>query len=274
MALRVYKPGPPLDRLIDCLWHSDGDRSEHQRERLLPNGSFALLFNLGEGRLRRFVRDADALGHNLPDAAVCGVHPRYVVRDTSRPKTVLGVHFRPGGAAPLLGMPAGLLTDGHAGLEDLWDGRRSRELHERLIEAPTPEARFALMETALRARLDRLRPHHPAVSCALRHLTATPALTRIADVREETGYSAKRFIALFRDSVGLTPKLFCRVWRFQGVIERLAQGETVEWAHVAADGGFADQPHLNREFRAFAGITPTQYRPVADDRPNHVAIED
>ena len=77
---------------------------------------------------------------------------------------------------------------------------------------------------------------------------------------------------MFRDSVGLTPKLFSRIQRFQAVIGQLARGQRVEWAGVAADGGFYDQSHLNREFRAFAGVTPGEYRPVAPDRPSHVAV--
>lgn len=273
MALRVQRPGPPLDRFVECFWHNEGERLSHRRERLLPNGSFALLFSLSEAPIRRFAHDGDIVGLALPDAAVCGAQSSYAVRDTTQPRTVLGVHFRPGGAAPLLGLPAGLITDHHVGLDALW-GARSRELRERLVEAVTPEARFGLIERALRARLDAAPRHHPAVSHALRRMSAAPSLARIAEVRAETGYGAKRFIALFRDSVGLTPKLYCRVRRFQDAIERLARGEAVEWAEVAADAGFADQPHLNREFRAFAGLTPTQYRPVAPDRPNHVAIQE
>jgi len=273
MTLRMHRPGPPLDRFIECFWHNEGDQAPHRRERLLPNGSFALLFNLGGDRLRRFADDADREGQALSGAAICGVQTSYAVRDTSRPRTVLGVHFRPGGAAPLLGLPASLLTDRHAALDDFW-GARGRELHERLMEASTAEARFRLIERALLARLEQRRAHHPAVSYALRQLSASPALLRIAAVREKTGYGAKRFIALFRDSVGVAPKMFCRVRRFQGVIELLSRGAPVEWSHVALDGGFSDQPHLNREFRAFAGITPLQYRPVAQDRPNHVAIKE
>lgn len=273
MTLRMHRPGPPLDRFVECFWHNDGDPARHRRERLLPNGSFALLFNLSGAPLRRFDHDSDGIGQALSGAAICGVQTGYAVRDTSQPRTVLGVHFRPGGAAPLLGLPASLLTDRFAALDDLW-GARARELHERLMDATTPEARFGLIEGALLERLERLRAHHPAVSYALRQLSASPALARIATVREETGYGAKRFITLFRESVGVAPKMFCRVRRFQSVIEQLAHGTRVEWAQIAADSGYADQPHLNREFRAFAGMTPTQYRPVAEDRPNHVAIED
>ncbi len=271
MTMRTHRPGPPLDRFVDCFWHNDGDRTGHKRERLLPNGSFALIVNLSEDRIRRFAHDADPIGIDVPGTLVSGAHAGYYVRDTSTPRTVLGVHFRPGGAAPLLGLPAGLLAGCHVGLEDIW-GRPARVLRDRLIEAASPEARFGLIERALLARLDRPGRHHPAVSYALRKLSAAPALARIAEVRAETGYGAKRFIQLFQDAVGLTPKLYCRVQRFQAVIDRLARGEAVEWAAVAADGGYCDQSHLNREFRAFAGMTPTEYRPVARDRPNHVAI--
>lgn len=271
MTMRTHRPRPPLDRFVDCFWHNDGDRLEHRRERMLPNGSFALIVNLSEDRIRRFAHDADPVGIDYPGALVSGAHAGYYVRDTSAPKTVIGVHFRPGGAAPLLGLPAGPLAGCHVGLEDIW-GRSARALRDRLIEAATPDERFAILSNALLARLERPFGHHPAVGYALRRLTAAPALTRIAEVRADTGYGAKRFIQLFHDAVGLTPKLYCRVQRFQGVIDRLARGERVEWAAVAADSGYCDQSHLNREFRAFAGMTPTEYRPVATDRPNHVAI--
>jgi AraC-like DNA-binding protein len=272
MTLRVHCPGPPLDRFIACFWHNAGEMAGHRRERLLPTGSFALVFRLAGEPLRRFADERDGTGTRLPDAAVLGVHASYALRDTSVPRTTIGVHFRPGGAAALLGFPARLVTGLTVGLEDLWEGAGAGVVHARLVEAATPEARFAVLAEALSARLAHGRRQNPAVSYALRRLSATPALARISPVRVETGYGPKRFIELFTDAVGLTPKLLCRVQRFQAAIELLARGAPVEWAAVAADDGFADQSHLNREFRAFAGITPGAYRPVAPDRPNHVAL--
>jgi AraC-like DNA-binding protein len=114
---------------------------------------------------------------------------------------------------------------------------------------------------------------HPAVAYALRRLTAAPALARIDAVRRESGYSPKHFISIFRSAVGLTPKVYCRVKRFERVIRGLTYGAPVDWASVALDGGFYDQSHLNREFRQFAGVTPAAYRPVGIDRPGHALID-
>jgi AraC-like DNA-binding protein len=112
------------------------------------------------------------------------------------------------------------------------------------------------------------------VAFALHRFAAAPTAARVREVAQATGYSAKRFIRIFTDAVGLSPKRFCRILRLQAVINRLASGARVEWAEFAAAGGYYDQSHLIREFRAMTGLTPAQYRPVEADTPNHVAIHD
>jgi AraC-like DNA-binding protein len=272
MIARFHQPGPPLQPFVDCLWHFQGYSVTHTRERALPTGTIEVVFNLGEERARIFHDDADLDGQEFRESVVCGPQSSYFVLDTSRPGTVLGIHFRPGGATPFLGFPSHELTDRHVALEDIW-GPNARQLRAQLVEAASPTAMFALLERALVARLTRPPLIHPAVALALHQLNTMPAVARIRDVQGETGYSPKYFIDLFRNSVGLTPKLYCRIQRFQTVINQLANNRRVEWALVALDSGYSDQPHLNREFRAFSGVTPGEYRPVADDRPSHVAID-
>lgn len=273
MNMRLHRPRPPLDRFIECFWHLDGDTPGHTRERLLPTGSVSIVFKLRDDRIRVFADDTDPCGENLGQSVVIGPYARYFVLDTSRPRASVGIYFRPGGASALLGESAHAFANRHVALGNVW-GRAAAELSERLSAPTTPEAAFSLVEQTLIARLREPPRQHPAVAFALRQMAAKPALARISDLRAETGYAPKRFIELFRDAVGLTPKSFCRVQRFQQVIDRLARGGRVEWAAVAADGGYCDQSHLNREFRAFAGITPGQYRPAAANSPNHVPIHD
>ncbi len=237
----------------------DAAASTHAHERALPTGTVELVFNLHANQ-------------QFGEAVICGPHASYFVLDTSVPSSVIGVHFKPGGAAAFLGAPAGEFADRHVDLSDVW-GARARELRERLVEAGSEGPRFAMLEEALLARIRRPLLPHPAVAHAVLQLMTEPTLMKIEELRKDAGYSPKHFIELFRDSVGLAPKLFSRIRRFQGVLERLAGGERVEWAGVAADGGFYDQSHLNREFRAFAGTTPGEYRPLAD-RPNHVPVDE
>jgi AraC-like DNA-binding protein len=99
----------------------------------------------------------------------------------------------------------------------------------------------------------------------------TPA-PPVSDVADEVGLSARRFIELFKDEVGLAPKLFCRVRRFQRAV-RLVHGRTdVDWADVALDCGYFDQAHLIHEFREFSGLSPTAYLRVRSSHLNHVPL--
>ena len=232
----------------------DAGPSPHARERALPTGTVELVFDFRAG-----------------EPVICGPHSSYFELDTSVAVSVMGVHFRPGGAAAFLGAPAGEFANRHLSLGDVW-GSRSNGLRDRLVDASSESARFAMLEEALLSRIRRPLLPHPVVAHAVMQLTSEPSIIRIANLRADAGYSPKRFIDLFRDSVGLTPKLFSRILRFQAVLGQLSSGQRVEWAAVAADGGFYDQSHLNREFQAFAGVTPGEYRPVAPDRPSHVAV--
>ena len=84
--------------------------------------------------------------------------------------------------------------------------------------------------------------------------------------------SQRRFIQLFSNEVGLTPKLFCRVNRFQRVVRSLASIEEVDWAEVALDCGYYDQAHFIHDFQDFAGITPSAYLEHCTEHLNHVPL--
>jgi AraC-like DNA-binding protein len=269
MNYERYTPGPPLSAFVDCLWRFEGERST--RELALPTGTTEIVFNLLDDRVVIFSDVDDLKGSCFRGAVVCGVQSRYFVLSPSKRKSVFGVHFRPGGAAPFLGPPLSRVADQHLGLEDVW-GSWANTLRERLLEARSARERFTLLERALLAKLAAGRTPHPAVVYALREFTASPSIARIQSLVDATGYSAKRFIRLFTDGVGLAPKRYCRVRRLQSVIGRLAKGEHVEWARVAAASGYCDQSHLIRDFRAMTGITPSQYAPINAQSPNHVAV--
>jgi AraC-like DNA-binding protein len=157
-------------------------------------------------------------------------------------------------------------------LEAVW-GARGRGLRERILDAKTPDAKIATLERALleasRGRLER----DPCVAFALSTFDAVPHVHAIGRVSEKTGWSPRRFIQLFKESVGLTPKLYCRVRRFQAVLDHVASSRPFRWSDVAAACGYSDQAHLVRDFRAFAGMVPSAYTAgTTSDRRNHVPL--
>jgi transcriptional regulator GlxA family with amidase domain len=180
------------------------------------------------------------------------------VTDYAQHASIVGVHFRPGGAFPFLGVPAGELADTHVDLEALW-GRPAAELRERLCAAATPAERFSLLEQTLAARLDRTTARHGAVPVALDAFEQTGTSVRVRDVARRVGLSQRRFIQVFATEVGLTPKLYGRVRRFQRALALVRGGPAPDWARVAAECGYFDQSHLIRDFRAFSGLAPEEY---------------
>jgi len=233
---------------------------------MLPSGGVQLLFALHETPIACFSPATSAVKTEWSGAVVHGPQWRYYVSGPKPPGAVIGVAFRPGQAGAVLGVALPDLADQHAPLGALW-GARGCELHEQLMAAHDPMQAFRILEQNLSARIERSLLVHPAVAHALSSCELTPA--SIGDLQREAGYSAKHFIALFRAGVGMTPKHYYRIQRFNRVLRYLASGIDCGLAGIAASAGYSDQAHLTREFRELAGVTPTQYRPSARDRPLH-----
>jgi AraC-like DNA-binding protein len=269
MTAHIHRPGGQLTDFVDCLWLWEGSRPE-PRARAIPSGTLDIVINLRHDRLG--IHDGNDRGREPrhPGIVVCGAQARYFVIDTPPDALVMGVHFRPGGAHPFVGLPAGELEGAHVALDALW-GRRAGALRERLIEAACHEDRFRLVEAALLAVAARPLRRHPAVEVALRAFE-DPDLATVAEVNARTGLSAKQLLALFREEVGLGPKAFWRVRRFQAAIGHLEGARRWRGAELAARLGYFDQSHFIREFRALSGLTPHEYPAHGEERRHHVPL--
>lgn len=257
MSYRFYKPAPPLDRFVDRLW-SCADVTVHPRERILPSGTTELVINLRENEIRGYHPSDRGRCRRLSGAVVGGPYDSFVEMAPSPRASVIGVHFRPGGAFPFLGVPAGELANTHVDLDALW-GRAAVELREQLCACATPEQRFARLERALAARLDGPPDRHAAVPIALDAFGLARPGVRVRDVVRQVGLSQRRFIQVFTAEVGLTPKLYARVQRFRRARASVGKAPAPDWARIAAACGYFDQSHLIHDFRAFAGLTPEEY---------------
>ncbi len=257
MLLRSYVPGPPLGDFVEQFWLCS-DMPAHARGRILPHGTIELKVNLCEDEIRIHDPTRPDRCRRHSGTVVSGAYGGFFVTDHAQHASIVGVHFRPGGAFPFLGVPAGELADTHVDLEALW-GRPAAELRERLCAAATPAERFSLLEQTLAARLDRATGRHGAVPVALDAFEQTGTSVRVRDVARRVGLSQRRLIQVFAAEVGLTPKLYGRVRRFQRALALVRGAPAPDWARVAAECWYFDQSHLIRDFRAFSGLTPEEF---------------
>jgi AraC-like DNA-binding protein len=267
------RPCPALAPFVQRLWCS---RSEPQlaaaRERVLPTGTMHLVLRLEGGPLRCFEDELTEHAIELGSSLVGGARAQHYVRDVSQLACSVGAQLHAGAAPCLLGVPATELAGRHVSLEDLWGGS-VRTLHERLLSLKEPSARLALFEHALCERLPRVRGMHPAVAESLARMRMrAPSACAVRDLVQDSGYSHRRFISLFEQAVGLTPKVFMRVRRFQQLLARCEAHPELAWAELALSAGYTDQAHFNREFRSFTGLTPGRYRALPTRARNHVPI--
>jgi AraC-like DNA-binding protein len=277
MVYHTYKPPPPLSDFVEVIWLSEGFAQAHTKERKLPDGSMGLVINLHEDSFRIYDRWDPNRCETFRGCLLSGVQSEFIVIDTANQASIMGVHFKPGGGFPFFGMPASELYDVHVPLDALW-GTKAGELRERLLEAETPKAKFAIVELYLLAQIARPFARHPAVAFALKEIQSAPQHRAIADLTEQIGLSPRRFIQVFSEEVGLTPKLFCRVRRFQQVLHSLHEGpldgRQIDWAGIASSCGYFDQAHFIRDFRAFSGLNPSVWFMLRGEHINHVPLKD
>jgi AraC-like DNA-binding protein len=253
-----YKPKPPLSKFVDNFWLYEGRAAEPKIERILPTGTLELAINLRQNELSFFDSKHPENGSRHSGAVVSGAHGSSFAPGAEKEAFIIGVHFKPGGAFPFLGLPAGELADTHVDLDALW-GPLAGRLRERLCEARTSAERFCLLEEALLGRLRHGAEQHYAVSSALELFGKNQAGTTVREAAKYLGLSQRRFIQVFKAEVGITPKLFSRIQRFQQTRLFIERTPSPNWASLALDLGYFDQSHFIREFLEFAGLRPTDY---------------
>ena len=245
-----YKPKAPLSKFVENFWLYEGPGPEHKVDRILPTGTLELAINLRQNELAFYDLKCPETRSRFSGAVISGAFGRGLVPDTPDEVFIIGAHFKPGGAFPFLATPAGDLADTHVDLETLW-GASASWLRERLCEARNSTERFHLLEEALLSRLYDGVQHHYAVSSALEMFGKDQTRPTVHKAAKYLGLSQRRFIQVFKAEVGLTPKLFSRIQRFQQTRTLIGQNLSPNWAALAFDLGYFDQSHLIREFLEF-----------------------
>lgn len=270
--LLTRRPIAPLVPYVEMLWANERSTALlHPRELNLPTGRVDIVIPLLEGqRISRYQGCHDTIGEHHVGGVVHGAQDQASQRDTTGASSVVGVHFKPGGAAIFFGSALPSLRNRTVPLDALW-GPSARALRDELQETAGPHARLLRLEAYLMARLAIARPEDALVAKALHTMAQDPATASIERVQRASGLGPTRFISRFDQQVGLTPKRYLRVLRFHTILSRIALHPPHDWAVTAVEAGYADQSHLIHEFKRIAGITPTAYAPLQPDQPTHMA---
>jgi AraC-like DNA-binding protein len=264
----VTAPPDPTGALVTAVGY-ETVRAEPRDHRGLPSPFLTFIVTLDTP-----VVIAESEGERGLDVVVAGLSTEVETVKMGPRQTGLQAAVHPLAARRLFGMPAGELARMSLEGEDVL-GRTAPRLRERLAEAKGWDERFAIFaeEMAL-GRADAPPPGNlgaprPEVVEAWRLLSATRGRIRIDELAARVFLSRRRLSTLFAAELGITPKEAARTMRFTHAVSRIGagvRGDSLDLAATAADCGYADQSHLDREFRAFAGTSPSGW--IGEEFPN------
>jgi AraC-like DNA-binding protein len=237
---REHAAPPALAGRVECLWsvRSDGALAEPALNRVLPDGCIDLVFDLG--------------GPDGPRGYAVGAMTRSLAMRMAGRVEVVGVRFRPGGAA--LGLPAGELTDRRAELDDLG----LAAVCAPVLEAGSARAAVPLLAEALGAM--RWSAPEPVAAAAWARLRSTAGALAVRELAAELGVGERRLQRVFHEHVGLTPKEAARVARMSAALALMRADARLPLGRVALRAGYYDQAHFNREFARLVGVAPHAWR--------------
>jgi AraC-like DNA-binding protein len=249
MEVASRTPHPALADHVRRYWGFVESSASPVRRREIPGQDVVVILGFGPS-----LRVDDAPRTSF----VAGLTEASVVTEHEGLSHGLEVSLTPLGARMILGTPMHVLANEVVPFEDVW-GEGGAELVERLYETPDWDARFALLDDVLWMRLAGATPPPAAVAWAWRRLVAEAGRLAVGDLTAELACSRRYLATQFREHVGVAPKPMARILRFQRAVQLLEADGERHLERIALACGYYDQPHFNRDFRAFAGSTPTEF---------------
>jgi len=250
MRYREIQPRPPLDRFIECFWtlESYGNAALTKPESILPDGCVELILNFGTP-FRELTENGTE--RQQPAHFLVGQMTRPVSISPTGAVQLLGVRFHPGGTAQFLRIPMDEITNQIVELDAI-DPALARDVIA--VAGSSLPQKIAAIETCLAARAAATKSDFRFIELAAGAVRRGGRIT-VDRLSVAAGVSGRQLERRFLREVGIGPKMFCRILRFQQVFRALEQRDT-GWAAVATDCGYYDQAHLIRDFQEFAHQTP------------------
>lgn len=271
MIIETYIPGPPLDRFVEFMIFHESYNPGHNWERFLPDGNVELVIDLHDEP--KFIFDNDL----LIEIQACrkmwfsGLRTEPITIPTGGDASMMVVNFRRGMAYPFLPFPMTEIADRVVDVELVW-GDAFDELREKVIEHRLSREKFLSAEAFLVRHLTSKIGLNPCVEFAVGTITDAPHRTSMRALSEKIGYSQKHFISMFKRHVGVTPKQYLKLMRFQRAVGLIESTEIRDWSDLSLKCGFFDQSHLINDFKTLSGFTPEDYARRRGNYLNYVPV--
>lgn len=249
---KEFRPHPLLTSYVDAYWTAGS--TQFMQQRILPDTCADIIFNISED-----VITTDGEMSVLPgNAFVVGTMTTFQDTALNAGTCLLGVRFKPGGLSAFTSMPLQLITDDHASLHDVAPGWQVT-LEALLLKAAGITAKVQCLESFLLQRLPAVNIISGKIQNSIALIKQTNGDIATNALAVQAYMSPRNFERHFLRVTGVSPKTFSRIVRFIHLKQQLEKLPNPHLLSLALDNGFYDHAHLTREFKTFAGESPTGY---------------
>jgi AraC-like DNA-binding protein len=264
MIYEEYQLPQELKKYIEAVFYIKGLAPDHSIERVVPTGHVFIIFELDE--IPRNTYDNETLKPIgiFRQAWISGMHKNFISISAHLDSEMLVVQFKSAGAYPFFHFPLQDASEKVISAEDAL-GIEVIHLRNNILKAEGHLSKMSLVADWLVSRFDvRLAPSEDLLNFIDR-LQKEP-VSKCNEIIKSYPYTQKQLIQHFKKFVGITPKIYQRILRFNEILKIIQDKEKISWADVAYSCDYADQSHFIKEFSLFSGFNPQDFIKVESNR--------
>ena len=258
---------------MESVFHFKDFIPDHSIERVVPTGHIYLIFEL-DG-IPRHTYDNETLEPNntFTRVWVSGMHRQYLSISAHQDSEMFVIQFKPFGAHPFFHFSIDEISDRVLPAEEVL-GNPILALRDALAEESPSETKFKLAENWLIERFDENRTPSPELLEVVERFQSE-SVANFSTIVKDYPMTPKHLIHQFKKYVGITPKYYQRILRFNEILQLIHRSEDIEWSQVAYQCEFSDQSHFIKEFRHFSGFNPQKFirQDFHKDEPNFFPLD-
>lgn len=260
-----------LEKYVANLLYHKNYFPKHERDKYLPDGTINIVFELSDNPKYIYDNNTGKIKQECSHVWYSGVLKDYITISSHHEEMMVLV-LKPGAGFPLVQSSTAKYTNRVVPAEEVF-GQSILTLLLELKLPTTSTEKFQAIEKWLDSQLSPDDFYLKVIRHAIQAIQNSPSQVNISKLSDKLGYSQKQFIHQFKKYVGITPKQFHRIVRFNEILSVVENGEILSWTRIAADFGYFDQAHFIKDFQSFSGINPKKYLTDIGDYPNFLPVK-
>jgi len=257
MIFETQVLSPLLSNYIESIFHFKDFTPDHSIERVVPTGHVFIIFELDDIPRNTFDNTTLKPNNTYTKVWISGMHKNYISISAHQKSEMFVIQFKPFGTYPFFHFPAESLNEKICSSEKIF-GEELLKLRDDILKPSAPQDKFLVAENWLTKRYNSAKVPSEELLAIIKKLQQEPA-SHLNKIIDHYPHTQKHLIDQFKKYVGLTPKYYQRVVRFNDILQQIKQKESILWSQVAYQCGYSDQSHFIKEFKHFSGFNPKEF---------------